>query len=281
MPDNISSDHILGSTARWTAGVRARESLREDRLFNDPWAAALAGMEGEEWAEHRSGDNGVSITVRTRFFDDFLQGVTSEFPIRQVVLMAAGLDMRAFRLPWPEQTRLFELDKPDVLSYKEQILRPAGAHPTCERLTIAVDLTGLWTDALIKAGFDPKQSSIWLLEGFLHYLPDENVTRLLDEITKLAAPASWIGFDIINSAMLTSPWTRQWVEALAQSGTPWIGTMDEPEEFLAQRGWNATLTQAGEKGANYGRWPYPVIPHMVPNMPRNWFVTGQKQELLR
>jgi len=73
MSDKVLHDHVLGSTARWTAGVRAKESLREDCLFNDPWAAALAGKEGKEWAEHRSGDNGVSITVRTRFFDDFLQ----------------------------------------------------------------------------------------------------------------------------------------------------------------------------------------------------------------
>jgi len=68
MSDKVLHDHVLGSTARWTAGVRAKESLREDCLFNDPWAAALAGKEGKEWAEHRSGDNGVSITVRTRFF---------------------------------------------------------------------------------------------------------------------------------------------------------------------------------------------------------------------
>jgi methyltransferase (TIGR00027 family) len=112
MSENNPPDHVLGSTARWTAGVRAKESLREDRLFHDRWAAALAGKEGEEWVEHRSGDNGISITVRTRFLDDFLQRVTGQQAIRQVVLLAAGLDTRAFRLTWPEQTQLFELDHP-------------------------------------------------------------------------------------------------------------------------------------------------------------------------
>src|SRR5215831_20798496 len=129
MSEKATHDHLLGSTARWTAGVRARESLREDRLFSDPWAAALAGVEGQEWAEYRSGDDGVSIAIRTRFFDDFLQHVTGEYAIRQIVLMAAGLDTRAFRLSWPEQTRLFELDQPQVLQYKERILRSAGAQP--------------------------------------------------------------------------------------------------------------------------------------------------------
>lgn len=276
--DTPTPDHLLGSTARWTAGVRARESMREDRLFNDPWAAALAGQEGAEWVEHRSGDNGLSITLRTRFFDDFLQRVTDQHALRQVVLLAAGLDTRAFRLNWPNQTRLFELDQPHVLRYKEQILTAASAQPTCERKTIEVDLTGPWQETLLKNGFDAQQPAAWLLEGFLFYLPFESITHILDEVTHLAAPASWIGFDIINSTMLTSPWTRQWVETLANSGTPWIGTMDDPEAFLAMRGWQATLFQLGEAEANYGRWPYPAMPHTIANMPRNWFVIAQKYQ---
>jgi len=121
--------------------------------------------------------------------------------------------------------RLFELDLPAVLTYKEQILRAADEQPTCERQTIAVDLTGPWTETLIKADFDPQRPSGWLLEGFLFYLPNESITRILDEATSLAAPGSWMGFDIINSATPTSPWTQPWVEMQAQAGAPWIGTM--------------------------------------------------------
>ena len=281
MPDKTTHDHLLESTARWTAGVRARESLREDRLINDPWAAALAGKEGTEWVEHQSGDALAPIILRTRFFDDFLQRITFQYAIQQVVLMAAGLDTRAFRLTWPEQTRLFELDQPQVLKYKEQILSHAGTQPTCERKTIEVDLTGPWQEILIKSGFDQQQPSGWLLEGFLFYLPNESVRRILDEVTSLATSGSWIGFDIINSVMLTSPWTRQWIEMQANSGAPWIGTMDDPEEFLTTRGWETSVTQAGEKDANYGRWPYPVMSHMIPDMPHNWFVTAQKKEPTR
>ncbi len=281
MQDKATQAALLGTTARWTAGVRARESLRADHLFNDPWAAALADIQGSKWAEHQSGDNGVSIIVRTRFFDDFLRRVTNEYPIRQVVLMAAGLDTRAFRLSWPEQTQLFELDQPQVLQYKEQILSAADAQPACQRHTLEVDLTGPWTAPLIQSGFDPQQPSAWLLEGFLVYLPEEGVTRILDDLTGLAAPGSWMGFDVFNRAMLTSRWTRQWVETLAKSGVPWKSTMDHPKAALSRRGWKATLTQAGEKDAHYGRWPYPAIPRFIPRMPRMWFVTAQKQETPR
>ena len=278
MSEKATPEQLLGSTARWTAAVRARESMREDRLFHDPWAATLAGKEGQEWIEHRSEDSVVAMVLRTRFFDDFLQRITGQYAIRQVVLMAAGLDTRAFRLTWPAQTRLFELDQPAVLQYKEQMLRSASAQPTCERQTIAADLTGPWKETFIKTGFDPQQPSGWLLEGFLFYLPNESVTRILDEVTSLAAPGSWIGFDIINSATLTSPWTRSWVEMQAQAGAPWIGTMDDPEGFLATRGWKATLTQVGENDANFSRWPYPVLPSTMPDMPHDWFVTAHKEE---
>ncbi len=276
MSEHTSSHQLLGLTARWTAGARARESRREDRLFNDRWADLLASKEGQEWVEHQSADHGTSIIVRTRFFDDFLGRVTGKPPIRQVVLLAAGLDTRAFRLTWPEHTRLFELDQPQVLEYKEQMLNSAGAQPTCERKTIPLDLTTSWREALLQADFHAQQPSVWLLEGLLQYLPGEHITHLLDEITSLASSGSWIGFDIINHAMLTSTFTQPLVSSLAKAGTPWIGTMDDPEADLAARGWQARLSQPGEAEANYGRWPYPVIPRTLPEMPRHWLATAQK-----
>lgn len=102
MSDKASSNHLLGSTARWTAGVRARESLREDRLFNDPWAAALAGAEGQEWAEHRSGDDGTSIAIRTRFFDDFLLHGRGNWSKRWQIPASRGLALWMIqRRFWP------------------------------------------------------------------------------------------------------------------------------------------------------------------------------------
>ena len=268
----------VGSTARWTAAVRGLESTREDRLLDDPWATSLAGKEGKEWIAQRTADSVLPIILRTRFFDDFLQRITLQERIGQVVLMAAGLDTRAFRLNWPEQARVFELDQPAVLQYKEQILCSAGAQPTCIRQTIKVDLNNPWQEPLINAGFNPRHPSGWLLEGFLFYLASKQITRLLGEVDRLAAAGSWLGFDVVNSAVLTSPLTRPWIEMQAASGAPWIGTMEDPQGFLARYGWETTLSQAGQADANHGRWPYPVIPTTMPDMPHNWFVTARKEE---
>lgn len=269
------SENLVSSTAHWTAAVRAKERERADALFNDPWAAALAGKAGMAWIEARPANSVIPIVLRTRYFDDFLQRITHQEGVRQVVLLAAGLDTRPFRLSWPEQSRCFELDQPPVLQYKEQVLHSAGAQPACQRQTVAADLTGPWSERLIEQGFNPQQPSGWLVEGFLFYLPNEQITRLLDEVTRLAAPGSWLGFDIVNSSALTSPLTRPWIEMQAKAGVPWLGTMDDPTDFLTSRGWQAALTQAAD--ANHGRWPFPVIPVMMPDMPHNWFVTARKE----
>lgn len=279
MLDNLSSSHRLAMTARHTAAARARESQREDHLFNDPWAERLAGPESKEWMEQQSFDRGITIIVRTRFFDDFLLRAITVSSLRQVVLLAAGLDTRAYRLPWPDRTHLFEVDQPQVLEYKEQILRDSDAHPGCSRTPIAGDLTTPWRDALLQAGFQPQQPSVWLVEGLLPYLPNEVAAHLLDEITSLGAQGSWLGFDAVNGVMLTSPWMQPLVASCAQNGTPWIGTMDDPVADLAARGWQATVTQPGEADAHYGRWPYPPLAQMMPvmpAMPRHWLVTAHK-----
>ena len=275
-----TSDALLGATAHWTASARALETARDDRLLDDPWAAALAGAEGAAWMADRTPDSVLPIVLRTRFFDDFLLRITHEHAIRQLVLLAAGLDTRAFRLTWPAQTQLFELDQPAVLAHKARVLQAAEATPTCARQALAVDLTATWPEALLQAGFDPEQPAGWLLEGFLFYLPNARLTALLDVVSNLAAPGSWLGFDVINQAVLTSPWTRAWVDMQAALGAPWIGVLDDPVAFLAARGWNATLSQAGAPDANHGRWRLPVIPTLMPDMPHNWYVCAEKQPLL-
>jgi methyltransferase (TIGR00027 family) len=268
----------LAVTACWIAAVRAQESLRPDRLLDDPWAARLAGAEGEEWLQARGGSPAlVVMVIRARFFDDFLQRVTAGEGIRQVVLVAAGLDTRAYRLSWPGDVRVFELDQPGVLARKQRFLDSAGAKPGCARLPISVDLAGQWTAPLLGAGFDPGAPSCWLAEGFLFYLPPDGITRILDQVTRLAAAGSRLGFDIVNSATLTHPLTRPWIDMQARAGAPWLGTLDDPAGFLAGRGWQATLTQPGEPGAHYGRWTFPVLAPGLAGAPRNWFVTARRR----
>jgi len=277
MTQKESSQKLLESTASWTAAVRAAESKREERLFNDPWAEALAGERGAAWLAGRPADTLNAIIIRTRYFDDFLQGVACQQGVKQIVLLAAGLDTRAYRLQWPEGTRFFEVDQAGVLKRKEDILRGAGAKPGCKRQSIAADLAGEWTKALLSSGFDPQAPSGWLLEGFLFYIPSESIVQILNEVSRLAAAGSWLGFDVINESVLTSPWTKAWVDMQAQAGAPWIGTLDDPDGLLAPLGWRVRLTQAGQPDASYGRWTLPVIPTKMRDMPHNWLVTANKE----
>ncbi|MFN2148059.1 MAG: SAM-dependent methyltransferase [Anaerolineales bacterium] len=267
----------LANTAAWTAAVRAMETRRPDKLFDDPYAEALAGEVGAAWIAGCTAESVAPITLRTRFFDDFLTHITQEDGIRQVVLVGAGLDTRAYRLHWPDGTHLFEIDQPQVLERKERLLLEAGARPACTLLTAAVDVTGLWQEALLEAGYQPGQSSGWLVEGLLFYLPSEAILNLLQGVMEMAAPESWIGFDVVNSEMYSSPLSAQWLEMQRTCGAPWIGSLDDPAAFLAQHGWQATLTQAGQPDANYGRWPFPVYPTDMTRMPHNWFVTARKR----
>jgi len=276
MPEHPVANPLLASTARWTASARALETTRPDALLHDPWAATLAGEDGQAWLAQRTPDAVLPMILRHRYFDDFLQRITRENAVRQVVLIAAGLDTRAYRLAWPEDTRLFELDQPQGLAYKAQVLETAGAQPACDRRAVPADLTASWTEALVQAGFDPQRPAAWLLEGFLFYLPNRHITSILDAVTSLASAGSWLGFDIINGVMLTHPLTKGWVDMQAAAGAPWIGTLDDPVGFLQARGWQASLSQAGQPDTNHGRWTLPVLPTLMPNVPHNWFVTAER-----
>jgi methyltransferase (TIGR00027 family) len=276
MVENVSSQGLLALTASWTAAVRALESAREDRLFDDPWASALAGADGAAWLEERSPEGTLPIALRTRFFDDHLLRIVQEDGVRQLVILAAGLDTRAYRLEWPTGMRVFELDQGAVLERKQTILDQAGARPTCERHAIAADLAGGWEAALTAAGISQNEPTIWLLEGFLFYLLPEDLTALLERVMRASSQGSYLAFDVINGATLTSPLTRPWVEMQAQAGAPWTGTLDDPKSLLKRRGWKAELTQIGSPGAAYGRWPYPSASEDDPEAPHLWLVTARR-----
>jgi methyltransferase (TIGR00027 family) len=269
------SDRVA-ATARWTAAVRAQESARDDALYRDPWAADLAGLDGMAWLAGRAPGSALPMVLRTRYFDDWLAGVLHGVGVRQVALLAAGLDTRAYRLAWPEGACCFELDRPAVLRHKAAVLEAAGAQSSCHRHTVDADLAEPWGEALIDAGFDAATPSAWLLEGVLFYLPNDVIARVLEEVSRLAAPGSQLGFDIVNSAVSTSPYTRPWVEMQAAAGAPWLGAMDNPVAYLDALGWRATLTQAGQPNANHGRWTLPVVPTTLPDFPHSWFVTAER-----
>jgi methyltransferase (TIGR00027 family) len=268
-------------TAQFTAKARAIESQRPDALFHDPWAELFAGRAGDAWlARQKTAYPGLPLILRTRFFDDFFAERMGDASLRQVVLLAAGYDTRAYRLAWPEGTRLYEIDQPAVLAHKEGLLQREGATPRCERVAIGVDLASDWSASLLAAGFTPGSPSVWLLEGLLMYLTQTEAEAVINSIARLTTQNSWIGLDLLNLATLTSPWTQERVARLAQRGMPWQFAIDDPRAWLASLRWDAQVTMPEEVGMRLGRWPYPTRPATTEalNLPNAFFVTAKRME---
>ncbi len=264
------------------AAARARESERADRLFSDPLAGALAGPEGFAWLRQMkaaAGSNapGLDPVIRTRFFDDFLLNSCRRSGVRQVVLAAAGLDARAFRLDWPPGTRVYELDLPEVLLAKDGVIQASGANATCERQTVAVDLSeATWPEALLAAGYEPQKPSIWLIEGLLFYLTDDAVDELLAKVDSLTATGSLVGLDVMNSDLFLCPAAWPLQAALARRGAPGRFGTNDPQALMVRHGFDADVTQPGEEGANFGRWPTPMLTRYVPGLPRSFLVRARR-----
>ena len=272
----------IAPTSRWMAAARARESKRADRLFYDPLAEPLAGPEGFAWLEQmesaaRSDGPGIYPVIRTRFFDDFLLDSCRRLAVRQVVLAAAGLDTRAFRLAWPSGTQVYEMDLPEVLNTKEDVIEEAGAKPNCERRTVKVDLReATWPEVLLACGYQPERPSVWIIEGLLYYLTRTAVHGLLEKVRALTATGSLLGLDVMNRGLFFSPVAWPMQVALARRGAPGQFGTNDPEALLARQGWEADVTQPGEEGAKFGRWPKPMLPREVPGLPRSFLVRARR-----
>src|SRR5262245_58896552 len=253
-------------SARWAAAQRARGSERVDRLSVDPWASALAGQEGlvalqlSEKYNPRHQDTANYIAIRTRFFDDTAQNGAAD-GIRQVVVPAAGMDTRAYRLSWPDGTTVFEVDHAELLSTKEEILQREGGAPKCKRITIAADLTQAdWARLLVDSGFKTSERSVWLIEGLFYYLEEKAVHHVLNEVSHLASPASVLVTDLVSRSMLTNPWMPQALQAMEEQGMGWRFVTDDPAGLFAAHGWDAATRQPGEEGTRYDHRRFPAQP---------------------
>jgi methyltransferase (TIGR00027 family) len=276
----------VGLTSRWVAASRARETERSDHLFADPYARALAGEEGftllRKTHAARSGQPSDEpdpyLSIRTRFFDDALIRAVADPALDQVVLLAAGMDARAFRLNWPVGVTLYELDREEVFAWKEPVLRTLGAQPACTRRLVTADLERDWALPLCRAGFDASRSAVFLVEGLLAYLDEPAVTGLLDRLKGVARPGSWLGTDMVDPSLLASPYLKPFLDELDRLGCPWRFGTSEPEGLLARNGWVASVVMPGESSAHHGRWPYPVAPRSTPGLPRSYLVTARRVE---
>lgn len=266
----------VAGTALLVAAIRARETRREDPLFIDPFADKLAGAAGREALEaalEASGEQStVQIVVRTRFWDEALLRATRT--ARQVVIVAAGMDARAYRLDWPDAVTVYELDQPAVIEAKGRLL--SGDSPRTSRVVVGVDLADDWPPALTSAGFDPDAPSVWLMEGLLQYLDEAEVRALFARVDALSAPGSVLLYEVVGTALLESPFMVPVLESMAAQGSPWLFGSDTPGELAEQHGWSAVVTDIAVPGDAWGRWFAPAVPMDVVGVPRGYFIEAVK-----
>jgi methyltransferase (TIGR00027 family) len=274
----------VGATATMVAAARAMASNAEHPLIDDPFAEPLVRAVGVDlFTRLASGDlrpedldddadAGMqrmtdNMAIRTKFFDEFFIDSTAA-GIRQAVILASGLDSRAYRLRWPAGTTVYEIDQPEVIDFKTRTLAGLGAEPTADRRTVAVDLRNDWPTALAQAGFDPNQPTAWSAEGLLGYLPPEAQDRLLDTITALSAPGSRFATE---SAPNIDPADQdQLLERMRTAAQRWrhhgfdldiselvyLGDRNEAQSYLADHGWQITGSTINELFAANGLPPF-------------------------
>jgi methyltransferase (TIGR00027 family) len=268
----------VGATATMVAAARARASAETDAIIDDPFAAPLVRAVGLDFfirlvdgdvipSESQEGERDLrletdSIAVRTRFFDDFFLNAARD-GVRQSVILAAGLDARAYRLAWPPGSVVYEVDQPKVIEFKTIAMANLGTAPSADRRTVAIDLREDWPAALRRSGFDPTQPTSWSAEGLLMYLPPDAQDRLFDNITELSAPGSKLATEYHgddDSGRTMTERAREFNERWANlgcdidlSGLFFDGERSNVVEYLAARGWQVTTRPRRDFFADYGR----------------------------
>jgi methyltransferase (TIGR00027 family) len=291
----------VGATATMVAAARAMATTAENALINDPFAEPLVRAVGvdfftrlvtgelrpedldsdsESVGMQRMTDN---MAVRTKFFDEFFVSAT-EGGIRQAVILASGLDSRAYRLAWPAGTTVYEIDQPDVIEFKTRTLAELGAEPTAQRRTVAMDLRYDWPSALIEEGFDPNQPTAWSAEGLLGYLPPDAQDRLLDTITELSAPGSRVAVESVPT--IDPDDHEKAIERMKAVSDRWrdhgfdldfvelvyLGDRNEAASYLGDHGWQLSRNSVNELFAANGLPP--VEDEEVANFGELQYVSG-------
>jgi methyltransferase (TIGR00027 family) len=277
----------VGATATMVAAGRARATRAAQPLIDDPFAEPLVRAVGIDfftrWATGELAAADVDLpgtpwgmqpmtdllAARTRFFDAFLTAL-SELGIRQVVILASGLDARGYRLMWPSDTVIYEIDQPDVLSFKAATLAELNATPTADVRTVPVDLRHDWPTALREAGFDKGRPSAWIAEGLLPFLPADAQDRLLDDVSSLSAPGSGLASEVAliadgaddgpldNLTAITQRWRDNGFDVeLGDLGYP--GPRHDVADYLDARGWRSVRTPLQELFAATGLSQLPQV----------------------
>jgi methyltransferase (TIGR00027 family) len=272
--DSWAITELVGATALGVAAARAVETAGPNPLIRDDFAQTLVSSAGPAWARladpelawldddphgQRAHRLGIDYqAVRTHFFDEYFGNAVSA-GIRQVVILAAGLDSRAYRLKWPAGAAVYEIDQPKVLGYKTGVLESHGAVPTARRRPVPVDLRDDWPAALAAAGFDRTQPTAWLAEGLLPYLPSDAQDRLFEMFTSLSAPGSQVAIEAfgMNSRSNSQRWLRM-RERLGLDVNVQALTYHEPDrsdaaQWLTDHGWQVNVVNNRDEMARLGR----------------------------
>lgn len=254
----------VGTTATLVATARALASRAG--LINDPFAEPLVSAVGLDFFTKVVGgqlalsdlgdNNGMALlidllAVRTRFFDNFLTDACRA-GIRQVVILAAGLDARPYRMWWPANTTVYEIDQPRVIDFKTRTLRDMNATPTANRRAVGIDLRRDWPEALRRLGFDATEPTVWIAEGLLiGFLTPAEQDRLLDNVTALSAAGSRAAADyfperqppmLSHEHELAKRWRRFGYRGdMAELIYP--DKHHDPAESLAALGWRTVVTE--------------------------------------
>ena len=274
----------VGSTAVMVAAARAGETDNPDPLIRDPYARILVEGAGtgmwESMLDESMADRveaadpeaaaifrhmGNYQAVRTHFFDAFFADAAAA-GIRQIVILASGLDSRAYRLDWPAGTRVYEIDQPKVLEYKATTLAEHGVRAAAEVHEVPVDLRQDWAAALRGRGFDPTQPTAWLAEGLLMYLPADAQDRLFEQVTELSAPGSRVSAEAVahrdesRRAEMRERFEK-FADQLGFDRRIDIGelTYNDPNradlvEWLNAHGWTASGVPSVDEMRRLGRW---------------------------
>jgi methyltransferase (TIGR00027 family) len=301
--DSWEITESVGKTALVAAALRAAETKSENPLISDPFAGVflnVAGDGGLNWFAAAEVPAEIAelapdlkprmkglvdyMAVRTAFFDQSFLDATRA-GVRQVAILAAGLDSRSWRLPWPDGVTVYELDLPQVLEFKSRTLRENGARPTCNLVNVPVDLRHDWLAALQQAGFDTSAPSAWSVEGLLMFLPAAAQELLFERVQELGATGSRIvveapGENYLDDARAARRETMQRTRDLAAKlqlggGMPdfhdlwYFEEREDAANTLDRHGWDVTVTPAAEVMAGYGRRPPQDI------APKNLFVAAQ------
>lgn len=261
--DNWDLASSVGATATMVAAGRAMVTKAPDGLINDPFAEPLVRAVGVDFfTKMMDGELGTEaledfrpervqamiggMGVRTKYFDEYFIDATNA-GIRQVVILASGLDARAYRLPWPDGTVLYEIDQPQVIEFKTTTLADIGAEPTATRRAVAIDLRGDWPTAVTQAGLDTSQPTAWLAEGLLIYLPPEAQDRLFDNITALSAPGSTVAtefvpgivdFDVGKASEMSGRFRDHGLD-IDMGSLVYSGARNHVVDYLRDKGWAA------------------------------------------